>query len=117
MDDIFDADTKTTLRREIKLLTQENEQLREQNEALKSQVLHESDQKENNIGALERDILREIFRLVEVYGKATTMQISKAVILSESQTWRYLRSLEKAGLIERIGQRGGWRLPDDSQGI
>lgn len=45
-----------------------------------------------------------------IEGKASTRQVAMRVLLSESQVWRYLTLLEKAGCVRRIGQRGGWSV-------
>lgn len=58
--------------------------------------------------------LRQVLLAVQaeetIEGKASTRQIAMRVLLSESQVWRYLTLLEKAGCVQRIGQRGGWSV-------
>ena len=41
--------------------------------------------------------------------KITTGELSTDLSLSKQHVRTLLRKLEKAGLVERIGQRGGWQ--------
>lgn len=66
-------------------------------------------QKRWAIGSL-RQVLQAVQAEEAIEGKASTRQVAMRVLLSESQVWRYLTLLEKAGCVRRIGQRGGWSV-------
>lgn len=42
------------------------------------------------------------------YAPARTVALAQRIYLSQTQTWRYLRDLERAGVVRRVGKRGGW---------
>ena len=56
-------------------------------------------------------ILKAIQVLTDNIGRASSMDIAVLVNLSRTQIWRYLIEMEGMGQVERVGKRGGWRLP------
>lgn len=60
--------------------------------------------------AIESDILQAVAVTERNSGKATTRAVAMKVMLSETQTYRYLTRLEQQGRIRRIGTKGGWRM-------
>jgi len=102
---------------------QEGEDLRaqrEQLEHLQQQVqalearLQEAIEKTDDTPSYQQDIEAQLLSYINLMelqeGKASTSALATYLHLSEVQTWRYLRNLEKAGTIQRIGARGGWML-------
>lgn len=59
---------------------------------------------------LEAEILQAVSASERNAGRATTRAVAMRLMLSETQTYRYLSRLEQTGRIKRIGTRGGWRL-------
>lgn len=65
---------------------------------------------DTTLDTLEAEILQAISEAERNTGKATTRAVSMRVMLSETQTYRYLLRLEKGGKVRRIGTKGGWRV-------
>lgn len=96
---------------EVETLRQENIRLKAQKASLEAQITEWSSQPEE-LDSTEQLIIDIIGNLMRDEGRATTLDIADAVALSRSQTSRYIKRLEDFGYVQRVGQRGGWRIID-----
>lgn len=59
--------------------------------------------------SIEQEVLHAIANIERFAIKASTRALAVRLHLSEVQTWRYLKQMERAGQVKRIGRRGGWK--------
>lgn len=59
---------------------------------------------------MEEKIIAALTTLEKVRPKASTSTIAKRLGLSRVQMWRYLKILEQKGIVQKVGEKNGWKL-------